>query len=54
MLVTRKITQHANRGTQPARKPDSLARVIVTDLLRTTAGFLLVVTVIVLAVHLLT
>jgi preprotein translocase subunit SecF len=26
MLVTRKITQHANLGTQPARKPDSLAR----------------------------
>ena len=54
MLVNRKITEHANGGTQPARKPDPLARVIVTDLLRTTAYFLLIVTVIVLAVQLLT
>jgi hypothetical protein len=54
MLEHHESSDRSRTRAQVSRRSDRLARVIVADLLRTTAGFLLVVTAIVLAVHLLT
>jgi hypothetical protein len=53
MLEHHDSSDRSRARAQVSRRSDPLARVIVLDLLRTTAGFLLIVTVIVLVVDLL-
>lgn len=51
MLDHNDVTERPHAGARSSRRTDPLARVIVWDLLCTTAGFLLIVTAIVLAVE---
>jgi hypothetical protein len=47
------FTERTDVAAPPSRRSDPLARVIVWDLLCTTAGFLLIVTAIVFTVEIL-
>jgi hypothetical protein len=51
VLDHNKLTQRTDATARPSRRADPLARAIVWDLLCTTAGYLLIVTAIVLAVE---
>lgn len=51
MLDQNNFTERTDVSATPSRRADPLARVIVWDLLCTTAGFLLIVTAIVLTVE---
>lgn len=51
MLDHDDLSKGSDLDPRHAPNPDPLARIIVADLLRTTAVFLLIVTAIVLAVH---
>jgi hypothetical protein len=53
MLEHHDSSDRSRTRAQVSRRSDPLARVIVADLLRTTAGFLLIATVIVLVAELL-